>query len=125
MAPCPDLYQAHPLQVPLAPAPGLPPTDEGRGETKLHGHRAGTTSASEGEDASSADEGRRNIKAGKKWKGKSKEKDDAQPRAEERSWTKREKKPRKPRVETRALQLFEEAGGIPETDPGVGEVYNV
>ncbi|CAD6966932.1 unnamed protein product [Tilletia controversa] len=100
-------------------------TKQTKAEEKRRGHRAGSASASEGEDASSANEGRRKKKAGKKGKGKSKEKDDAQPRAEERSWTKREKKPRKPRVEHRSYEeLIEEAGGIPETDPGVGKVYD-
>ncbi|KAE8255215.1 hypothetical protein A4X13_0g3111 [Tilletia indica] len=123
--------QLRPVKAGLAFGGRTEMTKQTKAEEKRRGHREGSGSGSEeDEEESSGGEGRRagrRKKADKKGKGKGKgkEKEGGQARVEERSWTKREKKPRKPRVEHRSYEeLIEEAGGMPETDPGVGKVYD-
>ncbi|EPQ26826.1 uncharacterized protein PFL1_06900 [Pseudozyma flocculosa PF-1] len=53
------------------------------------------------------------------------DKSSAGPGPADQAWTKAERKPRKPKVEHRTYeQIIEEAGGIPSTDPAVGQVFD-
>ncbi|KAL9935003.1 hypothetical protein V8E36_006079 [Tilletia maclaganii] len=104
-------------------------TKQTRAEEKRRGHREGSPPAVAGSDeddeegGSSGAEDRRSRR--RKGGNKKKSKADASPGAVEKSWTKRERKPRKPHVEHRLYeQIIEEAGGLPETDPSVGKVYD-
>ncbi|KAN0065212.1 hypothetical protein ACQY0O_001709 [Thecaphora frezii] len=78
-----------------------------------------------GEAVSSDEEDRRAKRDKDRSLQREKNKAERQARREEQAWTKAEKKPRKPKVQHRTYeQIIEEAGGIPSTDPSVGQVFD-
>ncbi|KAK0547848.1 hypothetical protein OC845_003870 [Tilletia horrida] len=99
-------------------------TKQTRQEERRRGHQEGVSASDEEGTESDADDrrGGRRRKTGRKEKDQGK---GTGAKEDQRSWTKRERKPRKPKVEHRTYEeLIEEAGGVPEMDPSVGKVYD-